>query len=269
METISVIIPVYNIENYVRACIESVCAQTYKDLEIILVDDGSSDNSGAICDEYAKKDARIRVIHKQNGGLSAARNDGIEAAKGKYLAFVDGDDYVEPEMYERLYKALMENDAEMSICSFRYVGGMEERNDKIEIRDEVLTGQEILLKKRMSPRAWGWVYAWNKLYKRELFETLRYPVGMAHEDDYVAQDLFWDIKRVVSISYRGYNYVQRATSITNTYRANRLDEVDSKLNRAAFYEQKGVDAQIQYKNLMRGYHVFYDIYAMGIKIRTF
>ena len=148
MDTISVIVPVYNIEGYLGKCIDSIIAQTYKDLEIILVDDGSSDHCGAICDKYAKKDNRIKVIHKPNGGLSDARNHGIEAATGSYLGFVDGDDYIEPQMYEKLHNALVENDAEMSICSFRYVGGYEERNGRLSIADEVLTGREILLEKK-------------------------------------------------------------------------------------------------------------------------
>ena len=133
----------------------SIRCQTYTNLEIILVDDGSPDNSGAICDEYAKMDNRIKVIHKKNGGLSDARNVGIEAATGAYLGFVDGDDYIEPEMYQKLYSALVENDAEISICRFRYVGSKEERNELLEINDEVLSGQDILLKKNACKNTLG------------------------------------------------------------------------------------------------------------------
>ncbi|MCR5149991.1 MAG: glycosyltransferase, partial [Clostridiales bacterium] len=122
MDTISIIVSVYNVEEYIRRAVDSIRCQAYPNLEIILVDDGSPDKSGAICDEYAKMDDRIKVIHKKNGGLSDARNVGIEAATGAYLGFVDGDDYIEPEMYQKLYSALVENDAEISICRFRYVG---------------------------------------------------------------------------------------------------------------------------------------------------
>ena len=239
----------------------SIRCQTYTNLEIILVDDGSPDNSGAICDEYAKMDNRIKVIHKKNGGLSDARNVGIEAATGAYLGFVDGDDYIEPEMYQKLYSALVENDAEISICRFRYVGSKEERNELLEINDEVLSGQDILLKKRMQKHSWGWGYAWNKLYKREVFQTLRYPVGKAYEDDYVLHTLFWDKERVACISYVGYNYIQRSSSITNAYGINRLDEIDSICRRIDFYETKKVPLAVRYKNLLRGYYVLYDIYA--------
>ena len=149
METISIIVPIYNVERYIRRAVDSIRSQIYTSLEIILVDDGSPDNSGAICDEYAKIDSRIKVIHKKNGGLSDARNVGIEAATGAYLGFVDGDDYIEPEMYQKLYTALTQNHAQISMCSFRYVGAAEERNTQIEIYDEVLSGKDILLKKRI------------------------------------------------------------------------------------------------------------------------
>ena len=143
MAEISIIIPVYQTKDYVEKCVRSFIAQRFTDWEMILVDDGSPDNCGAICDEYAKTDSRIKVIHKKNGGLSDARNVGIEAATGAYLGFVDGDDYIEPEMYERLYAALTENNAEISICRFRYVGAKEDRNEQIEINDEILSGQDI------------------------------------------------------------------------------------------------------------------------------
>ena len=132
-----------------RDVFDSILNQTYKNLEIILVDDGSTDHCGLICDEYAKRDKRIKVIHKQNGGLSDARDRGIDAETEDYIGFVDSDDYIEPQMYERLYKALIENDATISICGFRYVGAHEERNALIPIKDEVLTGKDILFHKRI------------------------------------------------------------------------------------------------------------------------
>ena len=123
---ISVIVPVYNIEAYLRKCIDSILAQTYTNLEIILVDDGSTDNSGEICNEYAAKDARIRVIHKGNGGLSSARNTGIDIATGKYIGFVDSDDYLAPDMYEKLLGAIVNNHADISVCNVHHVDENEE-----------------------------------------------------------------------------------------------------------------------------------------------
>ena len=119
---ISVIVSIYNIEKYIQRAVESICAQTYSNLEIILVDDGSTDSSGRICDEYAKKDNRIRVIHKKNGGLSSARNEGIKAATGEYIAFVDGDDWVDKSMYEDMLKAMYTYDADIAICNYKAVG---------------------------------------------------------------------------------------------------------------------------------------------------
>ncbi len=261
MDKISVIVPIYNIEKYVRHAVDSIIQQTYTNLEIILVDDGSTDGSGAICDEYAAKDSRIKVIHQKNGGLSLARNVGIDMATGDFLGFVDGDDYIEPEMYQRLYDALADNDAQISICRFRYVGAKEERNEKIEICDEILSGKDILFKKRIRKHSWGWGYAWNKLYKKEIFDHLRYPVGKSYEDDFILHALLWDIQKVASISYVGYNYIQRSSSITNAYKVNRLDEVESICNRTDFYATEHVPSNVRHKDIIRGYYALYDVYA--------
>ena len=118
---VSVIVPIYNVEKYLRKCVDSILNQTYKNLEIILVDDGSPDNCGNICDEYALSDSRIRIIHKKNGGLSDARNAGLDIARGNYILFVDSDDYIDETMVEKLYEALEKEKAEMSLCSFVYV----------------------------------------------------------------------------------------------------------------------------------------------------
>ena len=113
---ISIIVPVYKVEKYLKKCVDSILAQTFTDFELILVDDGSPDDSGKICEEYAEKDARVRVLHKENGGLSSARNAGIEVAKGKYLGFIDSDDYIAEDMYELLYNTIIKEDADLSIC---------------------------------------------------------------------------------------------------------------------------------------------------------
>ena len=120
-DKISVIIPLYKVEKYIRGCIDSVISQTYRNLEIILVDDGSPDACGKICDEYAEKDSRIKVVHRKNGGLSAARNTGINFATGKYIAFVDGDDHIHPDMYSQLHFSILQSGADIAICNFLYV----------------------------------------------------------------------------------------------------------------------------------------------------
>lgn len=175
-ELISVIIPVYNVEKYLNKSIESVIKQTYKELEIILVDDGSTDSSGKICDEFAQKDDRIKVIHKKNGGLSDARNAGISEAKGKYLGFIDSDDYIDKNFYEILYNVLKKYNSDISICKHRETyTDYEENTSKLEIKEQVFNTEQALKELLLFGEVNN--YAWNKLYKKELFNEINYPVG--------------------------------------------------------------------------------------------
>ena len=210
---ISIIIPVYKVEKYLEKCIQSVINQTYENLQIILVDDGSPDNCGKICDEYAKKDHRIEVIHKSNGGLSDARNKGLEIAKGEYIGFVDSDDYIESDMYEVLYNLLKQYNVDVSICNFYTVSqgkiaiknadnGIKEYN-RIEILKEILLDNDIQS------------YAWNKLYKRELFGEIKYPVGKKYEDIGTTFYLLEKCNKVVVTGKPEYYYINRQGSIVN------------------------------------------------------
>ena len=210
---ISIIIPVYKVEKYLEKCIQSLINQTYENLQIILVDDGSPDNCGKICDEYAKKDHRIEVIHKSNGGLSDARNKGLEIAKGEYIGFVDSDDYIEADMYEVLYNLLKQYNADVSICNFYTVSqgkiaiknaenGIKEYN-RIEILKEVLLDNNIQS------------YAWNKLYKKELFDEIKYPVGKKYEDIGTTFYLLEKCNKVVVTGKSEYYYINRQDSIVN------------------------------------------------------
>ena len=239
VKKISVIVPIYNVEKYLEKCINSITNQTYENLEIILVDDGSPDRCGEMCDEYSKRDKRIKVIHKENGGLSDARNAGIEAATGDYIAFVDSDDYIREDMYEKLYKALKNNNADMSICNFKYVsddGSDQFDNDNLPIKDEILSGMFILNEQMKKTKCWYWVVAWNKLYKRELFSGIRYPVGKIHEDEFIIHRLLLKCQNVACVSDMLYYYVQREGSIISSkYNYRRLDEVEALYNRMEFY----------------------------------
>lgn len=215
-ELISVIVPVYHVGDYLERCIQSIVSQTYTNLQIILVDDGSKDICSEICDIWEKKDPRIQAIHQENGGLSAARNTGIEAAKGAYLYFLDSDDYIDADMLEILYKAITEADAEIALCNFVYEDeqGKEMYTERIYRLEqaEVLSGRECLFRAKKHMYA---VYevAWNKLYKKELFETLRYPKGKIHEDEYIFYQLFYPCKKVACLPEVRYHYLQRAGSI--------------------------------------------------------
>lgn len=207
-DLISVIVPVYKVEEYLRECVDSILAQTYTNLEIILVDDGSPDNCGKICDEYAKKDSRIKVIHQQNGGLSAARNTGLDIATGDYIGFVDSDDYIELNMFEELHNSIKEYNSDMSVCgvkkfeldsrSFFYGKKCVSKN----------TFMMELLKETIAS------YSWNKLYKKELFVGIRFPVGELFEDIKIMHFIGEKTNRVSFTDKTHYNYRIRENSIT-------------------------------------------------------
>lgn len=208
---VSVIVPVYNVENYITTCINSICKQKYTNLEIIVVDDGSSDNSGILCDELAQKDSRIQVLHKQNGGLSDARNCGISLATGEYLCFVDSDDYIDEEMISTLYMLIVRYNADISSCAYtmRYPDYDEIINEGAEV---VCYSPEEAFKVLLHRNNIG-VIAWNKMYKKDLFNKINYPVGQHFEDINTTYKLIDKAKRIVYTPKSYYYYVQRSTSI--------------------------------------------------------
>ena len=210
---ISVIVPVYKVEKTLDKCVESIIGQTYKNLEIILVDDGSPDNCPALCDAAAARDARIRVIHQKNGGLSAARNAGLDAARGKWIGFVDSDDYIAPEMYEALYKAVQSTGADLALCDYAEVDetGAPCLPPYTGLAQRIFTGRE-LLKRATNTMAQP---AWNKLYRRAIFAQLRYPEGKLNEDLFLIPKICLQIQKAVVVPNALYYYVQRGSSIMN------------------------------------------------------
>lgn len=211
MIKVSVIVPVYNVETYVRKCIKSLVSQTLEDIEIIVVDDGSTDNSMEIVEEFAKEDSRIKIYHKQNGGLSDARNYGLQNAKGKYVAFLDSDDYVKPELYQKMYEKAKKEKSDMVECNFFW----EYRNRankklKEDIGEKYNNQFEMMEKAR--------VVAWNKLYKRELIERVgvEFPKGLRYEDIEFFYKLIPYIENVSFVKEPMIYYVQRKESIANT-----------------------------------------------------
>lgn len=212
---ISIIVPVYNVENYIHRCIESILNQTFNKFELILVNDGSSDNCPQICDQYSNIDNRIKVIHKKNGGVSSARNEGLKLAKGRYIGFVDSDDYIDKDMYELLYKAINENDADISICGHKIVENDKItqyiRNDnKINLYNKKEAVKKILLDDEINS------FAWDKLYKRELFLNFEYPNLTYHEDLASTFKLLNKSDKIVCINKAKYNYVRNPNSICFT-----------------------------------------------------
>lgn len=212
---ISVVIPVYNVKDYLERCVESVCGQTYKNLEILLIDDGSTDGSGELCDKLAQRDNRITVIHKENSGVSATRNIGLELATGELIAFVDSDDWLDATMYETLYTLMWEQNAEVACCNYRRVMG-EEIADYSDNRVRVYYGTELLNtyitgheKCFITPTVW------NRLYRREVFEGLQFPLMKKYEDYMISVQIFSKIKKGVVTNRAYYNYYMRPTSLSH------------------------------------------------------
>jgi glycosyltransferase involved in cell wall biosynthesis len=215
-DKISIIIPVYNVEDYLVKCVESAIHQTYKNLEILLVNDGSTDTSGAICDALEERDSRIRVIHKRNGGLSDARNAGMDAATGDYFAFLDSDDWVDPDMYEVLYNLSIEHDADLTICRFKniYNHMVEDGSTgQVAIYDNISALKAIA---KIENNFYPTHNVWNKLYRRELVENFRFITGKLVEDLYFTPQVVYATKRCVYIDRAMYNYLrERPSSIMN------------------------------------------------------
>lgn len=239
---ISVIVPVYNVEPYLRTCLDSILRQDYKNLEIILVDDGSEDNSGKICDAYADKDNRIQVIHQKNGGLSCARNTGISAAHGRYLAFIDSDDYVCDDFISFLYQLLIEHHAQISSCGAVNIQPSGKRIivDK-DLSVHVMKSHEAV--ERMCYNDGFYVTTWDKLYDAELFSGVEFPQGKAFEDTGTTYKLVFKADTIVSCCEPKYYYITRANSIT-TSKFNR-----KKLDYVEMAEQMGDDIVRVYPDL--------------------
>lgn len=238
---ISVILPIYNVAQFLPRCIESVCSQTYDNLEIILVDDGSPDDCGDICDKYAEKDNRIVVVHKQNGGLSDARNKGAEIANGEYITFIDSDDYVGIHYIETLVKAIEDGKASVSICDYNNVYddmGME-REESI---CNIFSNKECI-EKIYHPICHGMEFvAWGKLYKTSLFKNneILYPVGKIHEDTFTTYKLLYYAEKIVYVNYVGYFYRQRENSImSSTFNMKNLSIVEATREACDFFSNNG------------------------------
>lgn len=212
---ISVIVPIYKVEKYLTICVDSLLHQSYGNLEIILVDDGSPDECPAICDQYQNKDNRIKVIHKKNGGLSDARNAGLDIAQGEYVAFVDSDDFIDEDYICKLYDALQQNRASIAVCGIQIIDESNKVTEQIYVtqdkKQELYTGREIIKKELQGE--WVFVTAWGLCMMHKIFKELRFPCGRHYEDEYVFVSVFENQECVVCIPENIYYYLQRADSI--------------------------------------------------------
>jgi glycosyltransferase involved in cell wall biosynthesis len=213
MKKISVIVPVYNVEEYLHRCVDSILLQTHKDLEVILINDGSTDNSGRICDWYKNQDHRIKVVHKENGGLSSARNAGLDIANGEYIGFVDSDDWIAHDMYEYMLNLIDDTGSDVAVINYILV------NDVLEYSQERITyktyeGKEILREYLLEGTKTGSYSFCRNLYKKDLFYEIRFPVGKINEDIATNYMVLTSAKRMVKSNYAGYFYFQDSFSTT-------------------------------------------------------
>lgn len=227
---ISVIVPVYKVEKYLKRCVASIQDQTYKNLEIILIDDGSPDECGKMCDEFAEKDTRIKVVHQKNGGLAKARNKGLEIAKGEYITFVDSDDMLEAQMMEMLLLMIKEDaDIDISICGHRIVY---EDKERVSPKDEECKDNVILNQQELWEEIFGQLNnaVWNKMYKRSVIGELRFPEGIIHGEDLIFNlNYLRKCNKGIINQTVGYNYLKRQNSITSSmFSKNKLYEIEAK-----------------------------------------
>lgn len=267
-QCISVIVPIYNVEPYLKRAVDSILNQTYQNLEIILVDDGSPDECGKICDDYAKSDNRIKVIHKENGGLSDARNAGLEIASGEYIAFVDSDDYIACDYMETLMHQIVEHDADVSMCSYAVTNSLDfdstvfekhveavghdaehEKDGTIEVcsREQLLSN----LYDANHRDATYFIVSWNKLYKASLWKDIRFPKGKIHEDEATTYKIYDIAKKGVYIHKALYGYFSAPGSITRArFNLKRLQWLDALDDRIAYFEEKKLSASESEKSFV-------------------
>ncbi len=240
---ISVIVPIYNVEKYLDKCVRSIQRQTFSDIEIILVDDGSTDRCGVMCDIYEKEDDRIHVIHKENGGLSAARNAGIKAARGKYIGFVDSDDYIAPDMYEILLRLIVFEDVDIAICgTYDCYANSEYISDKVKLSDDIepyyivdsYQAIQLVLESNVIS-----VSACSKLYKTEVFANIQFPVGKVAEDAHIMIHLMDHAKKIAITEVKKYYYIHHEGTITTKmYHPQILNMIEAWGNNLVFIQRK-------------------------------
>lgn len=246
---ITVIVPVYKVEAYLERAILSIVNQTYENLQIILVDDGSPDGCGSICDAYGKKDSRIQVIHKENGGLSDARNAGLEAAKGEYIAFLDSDDFIAPFFLEVLMEALLSTESDVAMCPYKTVTRQEEGDFSKPPRTlqwkeayyDTYDRKGLLLNMydMNHPDATYFIVAWNKLYKASLWNGIRFPKGKIHEDEATTYKIYDKAKKGVYVKWPMYGYFSAPSSITrDAFSKKRLQWMEALTDRLSFFEEE-------------------------------
>lgn len=237
---ISIIVPVYNVEKYIRECIDSILEQTFSNFELILVDDGSTDHSAYICDEYNNLDKRITVIHKENGGLSSARNAGLDIARGRFITFIDSDDFIDKEFCKSMLKKMVDSNADIVICDFvrfESIPIILEKNSA-KTNEKYLDGL-VACEELYSDKAVKFTIVCGKVYKSDLFKNLRFPLGKIHEDEFLIHKLYYYSKKIIEIPNQFYYYRIHYNSITmQRFSIKRYDAIEALDQRISFFKEK-------------------------------
>ncbi len=240
---ISVIVPVYDVESYLDKCVQSILSQTWENFELILIDDGSPDRCGEMCDDYAKLDSRVVVIHQENAGLSAARNAGLDIMRGHFVTFIDSDDWVDSRYLEVLIQACIEEDSDLSMCEHLRVMQGESAEPFVPGETEVVTGYTSVV--RLVSRIDGGMpeFSWGKVYRRELFSEIRFPAGRLHEDLWTTYRILLSANHMAVSNAILYYYLQRPDSIMGTgfSLASRFDLMEGTLERRNALESRGIN----------------------------
>lgn len=238
---VSIIVPIYNVEKYLLKCLVSISKQKFSDFEVILVDDGSTDNSKEICKKFAEKDSRFNYFYKNNGGLSDARNYGLRRAKGKYIIFIDSDDFVEKDYVSVLYEGIKTSNSEICICSFNEVDTKGRKIKEVKVGEKnIVSGKELIKKHFTNAFNVANIVAWNKIYRHDVFKEVHYISGKYFEDEFIFVPLFWNLKKISFVSNAEYNYVQREGSITKSkFTEKKLnDNLEFREERINFFNNK-------------------------------
>lgn len=251
MAEVSMIVPVYQVEKYIAQCIESVLNQTFQDFELILIDDGSKDTSGIICDSYAAKDDRIIVIHTENKGAAVARNTGLERASGRYITFLDGDDYLAENMIARLHEVIEHSEYDMVVSDFLNLLPDEKDNFIVHLQERTVNGRDVLEHLKNEKTYGVWTVVWNKIYKRKVLENLRFPAGKFFEDEFFSNHLYLNSNQIHVIpDVLCYHRVLESSTMNTHKTENYLDLLDALQERIEIYFKNGYSEDETYKVLI-------------------
>lgn len=256
---ITIVVPVYNVEKYLSRCVDSILEQTYTDFELLLVDDGSPDNCGEICDEYAKKDSRIFVVHQKNGGLSAARNTGIDwfykQNRSDYITFVDSDDWLHPNYLKILMNGITENDVKICACNYKRVTTESSHQNYDDIEYEITSPEDFLVN-----HSWQYNYAWGKLYHKSIFDDVRYPVGKNFEDTFTTYKALHKCEKIAYTDLQLYYYLRNEQGISRSpWKPSELVIFDAMQDQMQFYKEKNLQKAFDKEFQLFVHHHAYQI----------